>query len=166
MKKDDVSIMSIYRNKLKKFEREFFRIVDSTLTIYFNNLYDSIILFYYFNYRSYNVFDSQIHNRTNQHIFLVNFYFINDIFKLFVNVHRENDNNNKNSFYDFSHDNFNYENHENYKKFETNNYRQIERQQILNFDLMSQMLIVTNILKSKRFFDFYDKKENYLKFHN
>ena len=31
---------------------------------------------------------------------------------------------------------------------------------------MSQMLIVENTLKNKRFFDFHDKERNHLKFHD
>ena len=59
------------------------------------------------------------------YISLVNFYFIDNIFISFVNIYRENDNNDKNSSHDFFHDNFNHENSENYddfKFFETKNH--------------------------------------------
>ena len=54
---------------------------------------------------------------------------------LFVNIYREDDNDNENSSHDFFHNDFNRENRENYdnfKDFKTNDHRQFERQQLLN----------------------------------
>ena len=109
---------------------------------------------------------SKTFNRTSHHIFLVNFYFIDDIFMLFVDVYRENDNDNEDSSHDSFHDDFNRENHENFKDFETNDHHQFERQQFMNFDLMSQILIIDDILHDKRFFDFVNKKRNHIKSHD
>ena len=66
-------------------------------------------------------------------------------------------------------DDFNRENRENYndfKDFEANDHRQFERQQFMNFELITQMLIVENILKNKRSLDFHDKERNHLTFHD
>ena len=81
----------------------------------------------------------------------------------FVNIYRENENNNENSSHDFSHDNFDRENHE---SFEANDHRQFKRQQFMNFNFMFQILIINNILHDKRFFDFASKKRNHIKFHD
>ena len=85
---------------------------------------------------------------------------------LFVDIYRENENDDENSSHDFFHDNFNRENYENFQIFKTNDYRQFERQQFLNFKLIIQILIVESILKSKRFLDFHNKKRNHLKSHD
>ena len=65
---------------------------------------------------------SQTFNRTSRHISHVNFYFIDDTFMSFVDIYRENENDNKNSFHDFFHDDFNRENYENFKSFEANDH--------------------------------------------
>ena len=109
---------------------------------------------------------SQTFNRTSHHIFLVNFYFIDDISMLFVDVYRENDDDDEDSSHDSFHDDFNRENHENFKDFETNDHHQFERQQFMNFDLMSQILIIDDILHDKRSLDFASKKRNHIKFYD
>ena len=85
---------------------------------------------------------------------------------LFVNVYRENDDDDENSSHDSFHDDFNRENYKSFKNFKTNDYHQFERQQFMNFDLMSQILIIDDILHDKRFFDFASKKRNHIKSHD
>ena len=84
----------------------------------------------------------------------------------FVDIYRENENINENSSHNFSHDDFNRENHKNFKSFEINDHRQFKRKQFLNFELITQMLIVENILKNKRIFVFHDKERSHLKSHD
>ena len=84
----------------------------------------------------------------------------------FVDVYREDDDDDENSSYDSSHDDFNREDFESFKNFETNDHHQFERQQFINFNLMSQILIIDDILHDKRSFDFASKKRNHIKSHN
>ena len=81
----------------------------------------------------------------------------------FVDVYRENDNNDENSSHNFSHNDFNYEN---LKNFKANNHRQVERQKLLNIVSINQIFIIDNILNDKRSFDFANKKRNHIKFHD
>ena len=105
-------------------------------------------------------------NRTSHHISLVNFYFIDDTFMSFVDVYRENDDDDEDSSHDSSHDDFNREDHKNFKSLEANDHHQFERQQFMNFDLMFQILIIDNTLHDKRSLDFASKKRNHIKSHD
>ena len=157
MKKNDVSIESQRVTKI-----DFENLDDSNENVYeasiqhqkftHDDLHDSQTIY------------SQIFNRTSHHISLVNFCFIDDTFMSFVDVYREDDDDDENSSHDSFYDNFNREDYENFRDFETNDHHQFERQQFMNFDLMSQILIIDDILHDKRFFDFASKKRNHIKF--
>ena len=84
----------------------------------------------------------------------------------FVDIYREDDDDDEDSSHNFSHDNFNRENYESFKNFETNDHHQFERQQFINFNFMSQILIIDDTLHDKRSFDFANKKRNHIKFHD
>ena len=159
MKKNDTSIESQRFTKI-----DFENLDDSNENVYeasiqhqkstHDNLHDSQAI------------HSQIFNRTSHHISLVNFYFIDDTFMSFVDVYREDDDDDENSSHDSFHDDFNRENHESFKDFEVNDHYQFERQQFMNFDLMSQILIIDDTLHDKRSLDFASKKRNHIKSHD
>ena len=94
VEKNDVSIES---QKVTKIDFE--NLDDSN-----ENVYDTSIQhqkFIFDNLHDLQTTHSQTFNRTSHYIFLVNFYFIDDTFMLFVDVYREDDNDDENSSYDF-----------------------------------------------------------------
>ena len=159
VKKNDISIKS---QKLTKINFE-------NLDEFDENVYETSIQHQKFTHDDLHdsqTIHSQILNRTSHHISFVNFYFIDDILMSFVDVYREDENDDENSSHDFFHDDFNRENHESFRSFEANDHHQFERQQFMNFDLMSQILIIDDILHDKRSLDFASKKRNHIKFYD
>ena len=159
VKKNDVSIESQRVTKI-----DFENLDDSN-----ENVYEASIRHQKFTHDDLHdsqTIHSQVFNRTSHHISLVNLYFIDDIFMSFVDVYREDDDDDENLSHDSSHDDFNREDHESSRDFKTNDHHQFERQQFMNFDFMSQILIIDDILHDKRSLDFASKKRNHIKSHD